>query len=176
MGARLTSAEQIKRNQRVCALRACGWSWPMISQEIGLTERRCRDVWKKREQFELLEDEDPLAPVRAHFETLQARVEEYAAIAKETDNPNVRLGAINRGVDLQCKLFELKREFGLVPPTVSAARLRTMLSDVLAVHERAGLSDDRHRELLEAFGPTAAAHWLTAPARSLTPPLKDTTL
>ena len=138
-----------------------GRSWASIAEEVELTERRCRGIWKARTPFELAADTGPFEGLPELLESLYAAIEDCAELGATTDKEYFALAAIHKRVELQLKVFELKREYGLVARGVGDAEIKAALQAVLDVLAKADLDEEHQRELTDALA-SAQTHWLVA--------------
>jgi hypothetical protein len=112
----VTAQERVRRNAEVFNARARGLSWPTVAARYGLSERQCRRIVAEcRAASGSLEDLDANEIVRDTLESYDARIEDLALLAEETEHAGAKLGAVKARLHAIRSKWELMRAIGVLP-------------------------------------------------------------
>jgi hypothetical protein len=134
---RLKAADQAKRDRAIVADRARGLRWATIAERHQITTRRAQQIWESWCNEEYLDAPDSRLDVMSEIAILDAAVEEYADLARETKNDAVKLGALKAKLDAQAKRVDMKQHLGLLPSALVKARLEADVQHLLDAWELA---------------------------------------
>lgn len=154
---RPNATEQARRNALVVDDRRRGLPWSVIAEKYGLSDRQCQNIWNDRPAVEPTTAADPIGDVLERIASLEVSIADYDSRAVGAKNESVRLGALNKRVELQAQLFDLRREYGIVPAPDELWAATEFIQLVLELLAKADL-DDEDRARLEAARTNLQAH------------------
>lgn len=157
---RSNAREQVRRDARIVADRARGLTWPTIAERHGLSERRCRTIWKTRVSgLDDLGERDLVATLRDAIANLDAVIEDCALLAERTANDSVRLGAIKARMAAMSEKLGLLQRCGLLPDFGLwryEIDVRLVSRTILDVFDEHGIEGDVRHEIAERLSAQSA--------------------
>lgn len=105
-----------QRHATVVRLRARGRTWLHIAEQVGLSDRQCRQIWTDwvAQEKPLLEGLDALDYVTEQAARLEQQVEDLGEIA-DTEKGSLKIQALNAQRQTMRELTELLQSTGLIP-------------------------------------------------------------
>jgi hypothetical protein len=156
----MSSKERVARDARIVSLRAQGFTWDSIGEEVGLSARQCRVVWAQWRDQEKLEIQqlDPLDIVFDMLARLDAQIEQLGHLgleARATRNYNAAVGAVRAQGAAQEQMMNLMLETGVMPRHLGKIQveleIRYVVTKILSIFDEYGMPPEARVKLLDVF-------------------------
>ena len=132
MASRVTAQEKVRRDAKVVADRARGFTWRTIAERNGLCERQCRAIWAERRSASIdLLAGDPMESLDEAADQLDALIEDCALLAETTANDSVRVAAIKERRTLIGEKIAFQQATGLLPRNLRLLRTEQQMTDII---------------------------------------------